>query len=108
MRRPLILLLAAATIMAITIIYGLAAGSLITEAGDLLAYPWYRVTLIDLYIGFFIIGGWVAFREARPQVAIIWIILFCLLGNLATAIYAVLAILRADGDWRKFWMGSRA
>jgi hypothetical protein len=64
--------------------------------------------MIDLYTGFFLIGAWIVYRERSPLVALAWVVLILTLGNLISCLYAVIAVLRAKGDGRTFWLGHRA
>ena len=82
-------------VMAVTIAYGFAAGSFSDEGGTILDLAWGRVTLIDLYVGLALFGGWIVLRE-RSWRAVPWLIALVFLGNLATAAYAFLAAVRAD------------
>ena len=94
-------------VMAGVIVYGFAA----TQPGDvelLFALPWGRVSLVDLYIGFLLFIGWIAYREPTwPRIAI-WSVLMLTLGNLAACLYVILAARQSGGDWRRFWLGWRA
>ena len=47
-------------------------------------------------------------REQSAGRSTAWIIAIALLGNPATCAYALLAAIRSNGDWQKFWMGNRA
>jgi len=81
-------------VMAITIIAGLAAGNFSDEGSTILDLAWGRVTLIDLYVGLALFGGWVILRE-RSAAAVPWLISFIFLGNLTTAAYALKASLQS-------------
>ena len=82
-------------VMVATIGYGMVAGSFGEEGGEILDLAWGRVTLIDLYVGLALFGGWIVLRE-RSVVALPWLIALVFLGNLATAFYAFLAAMRSD------------
>ena len=82
-------------VMAITIIAGLAAGNFSDEGSSILDLAWGRVTLIDLYVGLVLFGGWVIIRERRAA-AIPWLISFIFLGNLTTAAYVLKASLQSE------------
>ncbi len=82
-------------LMAATIAYGFAAGSFGDEGRTILDLAWGRVTLIDLYVGLVLFGGWILMRE-RSWRAAPWLIALVFLGNLATALYAFVAAIRAD------------
>jgi hypothetical protein len=82
-------------VMAGTIIYGIATGSFGDEGGEILDLAWGRVTLIDLYVGLALFGGWIVARE-RSAVALPWLIALVVLGNFASALYAFIAAMRSD------------
>lgn len=95
-------------VMAAAIAYGFIAGDLWGEAQVLLKYPWFHVSMIDLYVGFLLFAGWIAFRERSVPATIVWIISLMLLGNLIACAYALLALVRSNGDMRRFWLGKQA
>jgi hypothetical protein len=82
-------------VMAVTIMAGLAAGNFGDEGGTILDLAWGRVTLVDLYVGLALFGGWIVIRE-RGAAALPWLVALALLGNLATALYALIASLRSN------------
>lgn len=82
-------------IMLGTVIYGFVAGSFGDEGAAILDLAWGRVTLIDLYVGVALFTGWVALRERSVFPVVLWLVAFVVLGNLATAGYALIASLRA-------------
>ena len=81
--------------MAATIAYGFASGDFGDEGSTILDLAWGRVTLIDLYVGLALFAAWVWLREG-PRRAIPWLIGFVVLGNLASALYALIAARRTD------------
>jgi hypothetical protein len=95
MRTIRIITAALTVVMAATIIYGMFAGSFGGEGGEILDLAWGRVTLIDLYVGLALFGGWIVIRERSP-VAVPWLVALVLLGNFATALYAFVAAMRSD------------
>ena len=82
--------------MAIALVYGFTSGDFTAEGGEILDLAWGRVTLIDLYVGIALFGAFVAWRERSVVSTSLWIALFIVLGNLATAVYILLAAMRAD------------
>lgn len=93
-------------VMAAVLVYGFGWGGGWAEVDELLGHPWFIVSLFDVYIGFALFAAWIAWRE-RPIVAAAWIVLLLALGNVVACLYALLAALKSDGDWRTFWMGGR-
>jgi hypothetical protein len=77
----------------VTVRASLTAG--ITEAwADYAANPWAIATLVDAYCGFLIFYAWVAYKERRAAGRIVWFVLIMGLGNMATALYLLLALQR--------------
>ncbi len=90
--------------MAGAIIYGFFNGDFGDEASAIWALPWGRVTLIDLYLGLVIFGGWIAVRETnRTRIALWWIAL-AVLGNLAAGVYLMRAV-ALSGSTKELLMG---
>lgn len=81
--------------MAATIIYGFIAGDFGDEGRTILDLAWGRVTLIDLYAGLALFGGWIGLREGWRR-TLPWLVGLVVLGNLAAALYAFLAARRSD------------
>jgi hypothetical protein len=96
-----------ALVMAVALVYGFTLGDGWDEVRVLTRYPWFNVSLVDVYVGFLLIGGWIAWREASAPRAAMWIILILIGGNLVSCLY-VLGVLHASrGDWNRFWHGRR-
>ena len=90
--------------MTAAIIFGFVGGSFGDDASALWALPWGKVTLVDLYAGLAIFGGWIALREiSRIQVALWWVALV-LLGNLAAGAYLIRAVVTSS-DRRQLLLG---
>jgi hypothetical protein len=94
--------------MAGALVYGFTVGDFWSEGRVLTAMPWGVVSLIDVYVGFALFLGWVAYREASVARTAVWVLLVLTLGNVITSGYVLLALARSHGDWRHFWMGARA
>jgi len=86
----------------LTSLGGLALGILIVLAvsgGDfgaagswLMTDPWGRVTLLDLYLGFFFLALIIALFERQGWRAILWIAPLPFLGNIWAAVWLVFAL----------------
>jgi hypothetical protein len=106
MRVAAVLASIGAMAMAATLVYGFTAGGGWAEVRVLLDYPWFVVSLIDVYIGFSLVAGWMIYREAWP-VALLWIVLLMTLGNLIACLYVLVCLARSGGSWPAFWLGAR-
>jgi hypothetical protein len=91
-------------VMVGALVYGFGWGNGWAEVAELMDFPWFVVSLFDVYVGFALFAAWIAWRE-RPLAAVIWIILLMTLGNAIACFYALLAALRSRPDWQTFWMG---
>ena len=81
--------------MAATIIYGFVAGDFGDEGGAILDLAWGQVTLIDLYVGLALFGGWIVIRDGWRG-AVPWLVGLVVLGSFAASLYAFLAARRVD------------
>ncbi len=81
--------------MTIALIFGFTSGDFSGEGGQILDLIWGRVTLIDLYVGVALIATFVFWRERSVPISIAWLAAFIVLGHWATALYVLLASLRA-------------
>ena len=58
----------------------------------LVSAPWFKTTLVDFYFNITIISAWVIYKENNWIKSILWIVLFVLLGSIATAFYVFLQL----------------
>ena len=56
---------------------------------------WGVTTMVDLYLGLLVVAGWIAYRERSIPRTLAWFVGLCLLGNLITLVYLLIASLRA-------------
>lgn len=75
------------------------AESLMIAGPRLAADPWGWVTILDVYLGFLVFGGYLCVRERRASRALPWLLAITVLGNVATAAYVLWAVWRAGGDF---------
>jgi hypothetical protein len=94
--------------MTAVLIYGFTIGDFAGEGSTLLKMPWGIVSLVDLYTGFMLFSGWIIYREKSLLAAIVWTVAMLTLGFWAGSLYALIALIRSEGDWRKFWLGKHA
>jgi hypothetical protein len=94
--------------MSAVLIYGFTAGTFVEDGAELLSNPWGIVSLVDLYVGFMLFSGWIIFRERSVVPTILWVFFMMTLGFFTGALYTFIALQTSDGDWQRFFMGSRA
>ncbi len=107
MRLAKILALLGAAAMTAVLVYAFSTGDLGKEGSALLSMPWGIVSLVDLYVGFFLFSGWIAYREKSFIRSVVWIVLMMVLGFFTASVYTLVALQTSGGDWRRFWMGRR-
>lgn len=78
------------------------------EMRGMWAFLWFRVTMLDLYLGFALFAAWAFYRERCWPCALAWSIAICLLGNLVPLLYIFIALRKSKGDMRLFFQGARA
>ncbi|MCS6884995.1 MAG: DUF1475 family protein [Acidobacteriota bacterium] len=103
-----ILALAGALLMGASIGYAVIYGDFGKDGAQMLALPWGIVSLVDLYTGFTLFSLWIVYRERSLAKAAIWIFLMMTLGFFTGSVYTLIALHTSRGDWKRFWMGSRA
>lgn len=92
-------------IMFLTLLYGFIRGDFFKEGSVLVSLAWGKVSLIDVYIGFFLFSGWVIYREEKPTLAVLWIISIMVFGNFITSLYVTIMLFKSKGDFQWFWLG---
>ncbi len=96
------------SVMFFTLMYGFIYGDFLGEGGILMSMAWGKVSLVDVYIGFFLFTGWVLFREEKLPTAIFWIFLIMVLGNLITCLYVTIVLFKSKGNTNWFWLGKHS
>ncbi|WP_421789398.1 DUF1475 family protein [Hyphobacterium sp.] len=81
-----------AFVLGVLIWLAITQGDFGAAGGWLTSDPWGRVTLFDLYLGFFFLALFIAFFEKTWWRAAIWIAPLPILGNIWAAIWLVLAL----------------
>jgi hypothetical protein len=94
--------------MTLILIYGFTVGNFTEDGGEILQNPWGLVSMVDLYVGFILFSGWIAYREESIIKTIIWILFMMVLGFFTGSLYTFLALMNSSGDWKKFWMGKHS
>ena len=57
---------------------------------------WGVTTMVDLYLGMIVFAAWIGHRERSLPRTLAWVVGLCLLGNLVTLVYLLMASLRAS------------
>jgi hypothetical protein len=83
--------LAGAIIMAAMIGYSIATGDIAAEGQILMGLVWGQMSLVDLYVSFFLVYLWMFYREKTVLARVFWLVFIVFTGALATAIYIYLA-----------------
>jgi len=100
-------LLAGLGLLAMTgvLVYGFLAGDFAGEGRRLLSMPWGIVSLVDLYVGFFLFSGWIVYRERSAARSTVWVVLMMILGFWTASLYVLLALQASGDDRQRFWLG---
>lgn len=91
MRWALVVACVAGLAMVAALVYGFGYGGGWSEFRTLMNYPWFIVSLVDVYVGFILFSCWIIKRE-RLLFSAIWILLLMTLGNLIACVYVVHAL----------------
>jgi hypothetical protein len=81
-------------------------GDFAADGALILQNPWGIVSLIDLYTGFVLFSIWIVYREKSILPKIIWVALMMVFGFWTASLYMFIVALQAQGDWKKFWLGT--
>jgi hypothetical protein len=68
--------------------------SILNVGAALWSDPWFQATLLDAYAGFIMFYVWVAYKEPGLVARVVWFVLIMGLGNIATASYVLLQLVR--------------
>jgi hypothetical protein len=93
-----------ALIMAGMIVFSLLTGDFFGEGSILLGMVWGQMSMVDLYVGFFLFYLWILRREKDLITRIIWFLLMMTTGSLATALYILKAAYESKTEL-EFFLG---
>jgi hypothetical protein len=93
-----------ALIMAGMIVFSLVTGDFFGEGSILLGMVWGQMSMVDLYVGFFLFYLWILRREKDLITRIIWFLLMMTTGSLATALYILKAAYESKTEL-EFFLG---
>lgn len=68
--------------------------NLFEEWAFLAGIPWMKATLWDFYANTIILGAWALYKERSVGTGIIWVVLFAVLGSIATSAYMLIQLFR--------------
>ncbi len=86
--------------MTVTVINTEIKTPLFQNWNTLAAVPWMKTTLFDFYANVFVLSAWICYKERKFWKKIMWIILFCTLGSIATAAYVLVQLFTAKKEER--------
>ena len=72
--------------------------NLFAEWNFLASIPWMKATLIDFYINTAVIFTWIAFRENKWPIRILYLILLVSLGSMASTLYVLIQLFKLDNN----------
>ena len=90
------------------LIYGFGWGDFWEDGGKLMDNPWGIVSLVDVYVGFFLFLGWVWIREDLLLAKLLWAVAILVGGNLFACLYALFALGQSQGKLDLFFLGNKA
>ena len=93
--------------MTVVLFYGFVVGDFFEDGGEILGNPWGIVSLVDLYVGFFLFSLWIWYREERLLNAIVWVILMMVLGFFTGSLYVLIALIQSNGDMDVLFKGKK-
>lgn len=96
-----------ALLMAVLIVYGLMNADFFAQGSAITSLYWGKVTLVDIYLSFLVFFCWVLYRETSWSLILFWLVGILITGSLAICLYTFIALVRSDGDWKRFWHGKR-
>lgn len=82
--------------MASMIVFSISTGDLAAEGSLIGSMVWGQMSLVDLYVGFFLVYFWVFYKETSVISRVVWAVLFVITGSMATALYIYKESLKAD------------
>jgi len=94
-------------LMVAVLAMGLAQGNLAVEGGIIWSLAWGRTLLVDVYVCFALLSGWMALRERCWWRSALWIAPLLLLGSPVACLYVYLAARQSRGDARRFLLGGQ-
>jgi predicted membrane-bound dolichyl-phosphate-mannose-protein mannosyltransferase len=90
--------------MAGMIVFSLVTGDFFGEGSILLGMVWGQMSMVDLYVGFFLFYLWILRREKDLITKIIWFLLLMTTGSLAIALYILKAAYESKTEL-EFFLG---
>lgn len=96
----------AGLVMALALLWAGIGGDLQAEGASMVEMRWGVVSLVEIYVGIGLFGGWVFARESSWLRAGGWMLGVILIGNLVSCIYVLFALREAKGDSARFWLGT--
>jgi len=85
--------------MVYTVVSTSLESNLFEEWSSLAQIPWMKATLWDFYANTLIIALWAMYKERSAASRALWVVLFVVLGSIATSAYILMHLFRlSPGD----------
>ena len=91
--------------MTLVLVNGFVNGDFSQDGSLLLKNPWGIVSLVDLYVGFFLFSAWIFYREKTILSSLIWSLAMMVFGFLTGSIYVLYAAFTSGKNTKRFWLG---
>lgn len=98
MRRTLVILFGLILVAMLSVTTWASLRIPIWNAGPDVSDPWSVATLFDAYAGFVTFYVWVAYKESKLSMKMLWFVLIMGLGNIAMAAYVLRQLWRLPAD----------
>lgn len=82
--------------MVSVLLYGFIGGDFFMDGSVILNNPWGIVSVVDLYVGFFLFSAWIVYRETKPSLMVIWVVLMMVFGFLTASVYILYHAMKHD------------
>ena len=93
-------------VMLAGLIYGFGWGDFWEDGAALMDNPWGIVSLVDVYVGYFLFLGWIWIREDLLLTKLLCAVAILVGGNLFACLYALFALGQSKGKLDQFFLGN--
>jgi len=91
--------------MTAVLLYGFIFGNFFTDGSLILSNPWGIVSMVDLYVGFFLFTIFIFHKTKNPLERVLWFIAMMVFGFFTGALFVLYHLIKSKGDMTKFFSG---